>query len=644
MRIDLSPELRALVDAQVASGRFDGEEGVINAALLLLEETAPADGRAARSGAGYELAKLKGVHAVLQGAKLERDFVVKLTGRQRAIRHPEAILQITAEALGARIAAQRVGFFRVANGELDFSACWTDGTVRVLHGRTPLKDLGAGVAALLMEGEEVVTQNCRTDPAVNGDLFASLQAVGMICVPVVRDRQWEGGLYVHTAEARPWSVAEALLAREVAELTWDAVERAQLLERLRGDIGRKQGELSQAAADLRHEVVERKSAENQVSQLQKLDVVGQLTGGIAHDFNNMLAVVIGALNLMQRRIGRGETDIGRYVEAAMDGATRAAALTQRLLAFSRRQPLSPEPIDVNKLIAGMDEMLTRTLGEAVSVQTVLGAGLWATKADVSQLENAVLNLAVNARDAMAGGGRLTIETGNVSVDETYARQNEVVVGQYVLLAVTDTGGGMTPEVLDRVFEPFFTTKPVGKGTGLGLSQVFGFVRQSHGTVKVYSEVGHGTSVKLYLPRFYGQAEPIPRRDDPLAEAPRGDPREIILVVEDEDRVRVLAAETLRDLGYTVVHADSGPAALKMMDDGQEVDLLFTDIVMPDMTGRQLGEQALRRRPGLKVIYTTGYTRNAVVHNGVIDPGTNFLPKPFSIERLATLVRSVMDAA
>lgn len=389
------------------------------------------------------------------------------------------------------------------------------------------------------------------------------------------------------------------------------------------------------------EVAERSKAEEALRQAQKMEALGQLTGGIAHDFNNMLAVVIGGLNLLQRRLAKGDTDVSRYIEGAMDGATRAAALTQRLLAFSRQQPLAPEPIQANRLVSGMTEMLTRTLGEDVKVETVLSAGLWQTNVDPGQLESAILNLSVNARDAMPGGGKLTIETANAHVDDDYAREFAISPGQYVLICVTDSGGGMLPEVMAKAFDPFYTTKEVGKGTGLGLSQVFGFVRQSGGHVKIYSEIGLGTTVKIYLPRFYGDAPAAAPKRLEAAHHP-GDPEEIVMVVEDEERVRNYSIEALRELGYTVVHAASGAEALQMIEAGQPVHLLFTDVVMPEMNGRQLADLALQALPRLKVLYTTGYTKNAVVHNGVLDPGTNFLPKPFGIDQLAAKVRSVLD--
>lgn len=403
--------------------------------------------------------------------------------------------------------------------------------------------------------------------------------------------------------------------------------------------------LARSREELEMEVRERTDrlmeAEGQLRQAQKMEAVGQLTGGVAHDFNNMLAVILGAMNLLERRLARGDTDLGRYIEAAKDGANRAAALTQRLLAFSRRQPLQPKVIEPNRMVAGMSELMTRALGEQVKVETVLAAGLWRINADISQLENAILNLAVNGRDAMPNGGRLTVETANTFIAEDYAQEHSMAVGQYVMIAVTDTGTGMSGDTLTKAFDPFFTTKEVGKGSGLGLSQVFGFVRQSGGHVKIYSELGHGTTVKLYLPRHYGEAdanETSPASEE-LARGMRG---ELVLVVEDDERVRHFSVEALRELGYDVAAASSGAAAIALLEAGMKPALLFTDVVMPEMTGRELAVLALEKVAGLRVLYTTGYTRNAVVHNGVLDPGTHLLQKPFSLEQLAQKVRHVID--
>jgi signal transduction histidine kinase/CheY-like chemotaxis protein len=402
-------------------------------------------------------------------------------------------------------------------------------------------------------------------------------------------------------------------------------------------------ELQAAHSKLVQESLERASVEAQLRQTQKMEAIGQLTGGLAHDFNNMLAVIISALNLLKRRMERGEANVRELIDAAADGAQRAANLTHRLLAFARQQPLSPESIDANKFVGGISDILHRTLGETVKLETVLGAGLWRIHADAAQLETALLNLAVNARDAMPDGGRVTIETANAHLDDDYAAQHAgVPAGQYVLIAVSDTGSGMSQETIARAFDPFFTTKAAGRGTGLGLSQVHGFVKQSLGHVKIYSEIGNGTTVKLYLPRFRGADEPAAKQKRDV-ELRLGRPEEIVLVVEDEEQVRELSAGALRELGYTVLEAPGAMAALDVLDSRPDITLLFTDIVMPDMNGRKLADEAVRRKPALKVLYTTGYTSNAVIHNGVLDPGVHLITKPFTLEQLALKVREALDA-
>lgn len=395
---------------------------------------------------------------------------------------------------------------------------------------------------------------------------------------------------------------------------------------------------------LAEESIERERAQGQIRQLQRLDGLGKLTAGIAHDFNNMLAVVIGAVDMARRRLPDPDEKVTMLLDAATDGAERAAELTKRLLAFSRQQPLAPVVLDINVVVGGMSELLRRTIGKHVQLETVLAGGLWRVSADAGELENVLVNLAVNARDAMPAGGRLTIETANSHLDDEYASHNsEVSAGQYVALCVTDTGSGMPRDVLERAFDPFFSTKEVGKGTGLGLSQLYGFAKQSGGHAKIYSEEEHGTTVKLYLPRHHGAERPAaPRALASQKALMRGSPSEIILVVEDEERVRLVSVEALRDLGYTVRHAASGSEALALLEEQPGITLLFTDIVMPGMTGRELADIAVAQQPDLKILYTTGYTRNAVVHGGKIDPGVAFLAKPFTIEQLGTKVRAVLD--
>ncbi len=401
-------------------------------------------------------------------------------------------------------------------------------------------------------------------------------------------------------------------------------------------------DLHAANEGLLAEARRREQAEDQLRQSQKMEAIGQLTGGLAHDFNNMLAVIVSGLSLLKRRMARGEPNPEELIDAAIDAAHRAGTLTKRLLDFSRRQALVPEPVDANKLVAGMADLLRRTLGGQVHLETVLGGGLWLTHADPSQLENAILNIAVNARDAMPEGGRLTIETQNAHLDDRYASENvEVRPGQYVLIAISDTGAGMPADVVARVFEPFFTTKAIGKGTGLGLSQVFGFTKQSGGHVKIYSELGAGTTVKLYLARFFGTKEAQTGSGAAAAPVSRGE-GEVVLVVEDEASVRQLTVEGLADLGYTTLAAESAVAALRVLDERSDVDLLLTDVVMPDMNGRKLVEAALARFPKLRVLYMTGYTRNAIVHNGVLDADVQLLSKPFTVETLALKVRGALS--
>ncbi|POR44914.1 histidine kinase [Methylobacterium sp. V23] len=398
--------------------------------------------------------------------------------------------------------------------------------------------------------------------------------------------------------------------------------------------------LQEANASLIEAAATRDMLEDRLRQSQKMEALGQLTGGLAHDFNNMLAIIIGNLSLLKRRLERGEHAVERYAEQALKGADRAATLTHRLLAFARKQPLAPEAIACNRLIAAMSDLLRRSLGESIRIETVAAPDLWTTQADANQLENAILNLAVNARDAMPKGGRLIIETDNVHLDEAYAAQNPgVPAGQYVLVALTDSGSGMPPDVAAKAFDPFFTTKPVGQGTGLGLSQVYGFVRQSGGHVAIYSEPERGTTVRIYLPRHFGDAAEMERVTPTML--PEGSAREVILVVEDEDGVRDLAVEALRDLRYTVIHAEGAKDALQMLDTHPEIALLFTDVVMPEVNGRELAEAVHQRRPNLPVLFTTGYTRNAIVHNGLVDADVQLLAKPYTLEQLALKVRQAM---
>ncbi|HYW15557.1 MAG TPA: ATP-binding protein [Allosphingosinicella sp.] len=395
-------------------------------------------------------------------------------------------------------------------------------------------------------------------------------------------------------------------------------------------------------------VEERLKAEDALRQAQKMEAIGQLTGGVAHDFNNLLTLVIGGLDLIDRQLpsqppGPGTERIRRARDAAMEGARRAAKLTQHLLAFARRQPLQPKLLEINRLIREISDMLRRTLGEQVELEAVLGGGLWNVEADPVQLENAILNLAVNARDAMGAGGKLTIETHNASLDDSYVEgiPEGLRPGQYVMIAVSDTGCGMALDTQAKVFEPFFTTKEVGKGTGLGLSQVYGFVRQSGGHVRIYSELGVGTSVKIYLPRARAGVKAERRESNVEPTAIRGDER--ILLVEDHEDLREHVAGILADLGYQVTATADGPSALAAIEEGSDFDLLLTDVILPGgMNGRQIATRALQLRPRLKVLFMTGYTQNAIVHDGRLDAGVALISKPFTYDQLGAKVRAQLD--
>ena len=383
-------------------------------------------------------------------------------------------------------------------------------------------------------------------------------------------------------------------------------------------------------------------AEEQLRQSQKMEAVGQLTGGLAHDFNNLLAGISGSLELMQTRMSQGRlTELDRYMNAASGAAKRAAALTHRLLAFSRRQTLDPKPTDVNRLVRGMEELVRRTVGPAITVEVVAAGGLWATLVDPPQLENALLNLCINARDAMPEGGRLTVETGNRWLDWRAAAERDLPPGQYVSLCVSDTGTGMTPDVIAKAFDPFFTTKPIGQGTGLGLSMIYGFARQSGGQVRIYSEPGDGTMVCIYLPRLFGAEETA---DVPLelADAPRAEAGETVLVVDDEPTVRMLVTEVLQELGYAAIEAADGPSGLKVLQSDTRIDLLVTDVGLPGgMNGRQMADAARVTRPDLNVLFITGFAENALVGNGLLGAGMQVMTKPFAMEALASRIKEMI---
>jgi PAS domain S-box-containing protein len=396
-------------------------------------------------------------------------------------------------------------------------------------------------------------------------------------------------------------------------------------------------------AKVTRDLSEKRAIEEQLRQSQKMEAVGQLTGGLAHDFNNLLTGIGGSLEMMQVRIAQGRTgELDRYVVAAQGAVKRAAGLTHRLLAFSRRQTLDPKPTNANRLLSGLGDLVRRTVGPSVKVEVVEASGLWPILVDPNQLENAVLNLCINARDAMPDGGNITIETANKWLDDRAARQHDLPVGQYVSICVTDTGTGMTPEVIAKAFDPFFTTKPIGEGTGLGLSMIYGFARQSGGQIRIYSEVGQGTTMCLYLPRHTDPAvldEELEQSDN---EGASGE-GEVVLIIDDDPTIRMLVAEVLADSGYKVMQAQDGPAGIKLLDSNARIDLLITDVGLPGgMNGRQVADAARVKRRDLKVLFITGYAENAVMGQTRLDDGMFVMTKPFQMDVLAKRIREIIE--
>ena len=393
------------------------------------------------------------------------------------------------------------------------------------------------------------------------------------------------------------------------------------------------------------DITPQRRAEEQLRQAQKMEAVGQLTSGIAHDFNNLLSIIQGNLELVEHSLQRADMSrTQRHIDAARAGTERSARLVQQLLAFARKQNLQPGPVDVNKVVAEMSELIRHSIGSHNHLETVLAGGLWEAVADANQLENALLNLAVNARDAIGAGGKITIETANTHLDAAYAAEHdEVSPGQFVMVAVSDNGTGMTPEEADRAFEPFYTTKEAGKGSGLGLSQVFGFVKQSCGHVKIYTEVGAGTTVKIYLPRVQAELPTFKEIEPPLAGVARALHNECVLLVEDDLDVQAYAADALQALGYRVITAADAASALLALESRDDIALLFTDIELPDLKGQDLADEALQMRPGLSVLYTTGYAANDVLHRGILGPDATLLNKPFTFNQLATGVRNALES-
>ena len=439
---------------------------------------------------------------------------------------------------------------------------------------------------------------------------------------------------LETAEREGRFEAEGWRVRKDGTRFWASV----IIDPIRDDNGELVG-----FAKVTRDLSDKRAIEEQLRQSQKMEAVGQLTGGLAHDFNNLLTGISGSIEMMQMRLTQGRTaDFDRYFMAAQGAVKRAAALTHRLLAFSRRQTLDPKPTSVNRLLGDLEELVRRTVGPSVQVEVVGASGLWPTLVDPNQLENAVLNLCINARDAMPDGGKLTIETANKWIDQRASRSHDLPVGQYISVCVTDTGVGMTPEVVSKAFEPFYTTKPLGEGTGLGLSMIYGFARQSGGQVRIYSEVGQGTTACIYLPRHSEEASALEDYELPTNPNAPGD-GEVVLVIDDDPIIRMLVAEILSDSGYAVIEAPDGPAGLKVLESNARIDLLITDVGLPGgMNGRQVADAARLGRPGLKVLFITGYAENAVIGQSRLDNGMFVMTKPFQMDSIAQRISEIIQ--
>ncbi len=584
-----------------------------------------------------------------------QDALLRLSDAFNALPDGDRMLRRATELVAATLDVDVAAYGTMLDdGEtLDVRCEWTRPGVASMVGTfwlpaygTFLKDLRAG--------RTLVVDDVSLDVSMYAQACKAMGATSVVNIPVIERGKLVAIFVVVDRRPRRWSetpVAIEFLQQAVDRMR-NAVERknAELnLERLSASLVQqvedRTAELQKANAVLAAKVEALSVAEDALRQAQKMEAVGQLTGGIAHDFNNLLASIGSSLQVLRMKLEKGTGgDLQRYIQLGMDSVTRAATLTQRLLAFSRRQSLDPKPVEVDRLLSGMQDLIRGTIGPSIHLEVINGEGVWPTLIDASQLENSILNLCINGRDAMApDGGRLTIETANRWLDEDAARERELKPGQYTSVSVTDTGAGMPPAVIARAFDPFFTTKPMGQGTGLGLSMVYGFVRQSGGQIRIYSQPGIGTTVCLYLPRYAGQvvdetlqaAEPVSRSDG----------SETVLLVEDEVTIRQLLVEVLEGAGYRVLAVERGAGAMRLFEAGVKVDLLLTDVGLPGgMNGRQVADAARVAMPGLAVIFMTGYAESAIVGSGVLEDGMAMVTKPFELNTLVNKVRTMLDSA
>jgi PAS domain S-box-containing protein len=567
-----------------------------------------------------------------------RRFLLDLNDRLRST--PSALgATITAsQAIGESLDVPRVGYgdINAAGDTVTVERDWTSNGAFSLAGESRiLEGFGPAVIDVLKAGETLVVTDCYQD-ARAGDVFAatwdSIGCRALIVVPILRAGVLKAIFYLHDPKPREWTEEDVALAEDVTQRTFAYVERL----RAEQEIIALNATLELRVAD---EVAERTRAQDQLRQAQKMEALGNLTGGVAHDFNNLLQVVSGNLQLLSKDVA-GNERAERRIYNALAGVNKGSKLASQLLAFGRRQALDPRVMNIGRLVRGMEELLQRSIGEGIEIDTIVSGSLWNSLVDPTQLENALLNLAINARDAMEGFGKLTIEVGNAYIDDAHARQHDDVrPGQYVALSVIDTGSGMSPELQAKVFEPFFSTKPVGKGSGLGLSMVYGFAKQTGGHVRIDGQEGRGTTVRMYLPRSMEREDlEVEQNDLPIVGG-----QETILVAEDDEGVRTTVVEMLQEMGYCVLKAPDAAAALLVIESGITIDLLFTDVVMPGpLKSVDLARKAQERVPSTGVLFTSGYTENSIVHDGRLDEGVKLLSKPYTREQLAHKIRQSLD--
>jgi PAS domain S-box-containing protein len=573
-------------------------------------------------------------------AERMRMALVELSDVVRDAQDPADISFEASRILGKALEVSRAGYGLIdpVREMITIDRDWNAEGITSLAGVLRFRDYGSYIENL-KRGEDVIIPDARLDARTRdgAEALEAISAQAVVNMPLTEHGGLVALLYLNHATAREWPEDELAFIREVAERTRVATERR-----------RAEIELRDLAASLEQQVEERTSellaAEEALRQSQKMEAVGQLTGGLAHDFNNLLTGITGSLEMIQMRFAQGRAaDTDRYVQAAQGAARRAAALTHRLLAFARRQTLAPKPTNVKNLVNGMTDLIERTVGPSIKVEAVNAAGLWPVLVDPSQLENALLNLCINARDAMPEGGTITIETGNRWLDKRAAAERDMEPGQYVSLCVSDTGTGMSKETISKAFDPFFTTKPIGMGTGLGLSMIYGFTRQSGGQTRIYSELGQGSMICLYLPRHIGDADGEAMSETEPTLTPQARDGETVLVVDDEPTVRMLVMDILEGLGYAALEAADGAAGLKILESDARVDLLITDVGLPGgMNGRQVADAARARRPDLKILFITGYAENAVLSHGHLAPGMHVLTKPFSMDAMSQRITDLLS--